>query len=297
MIPAAPLVGAVTTRPPAAFSSLTAIAQRLTQSMMSSGSPPAPGRRVIGQRLGEAPRPAADLEDARQDALGADAALHAVAHRLPDPEQALVDLRVGAPASLVAPDDVRDRAALAGGEREQLRGAVVRVREVVGVRDAPRGPPHRPRGPRPPRTRRRPSSTCARDHRALRVEGREAHVVHVERQRAVRETRSLRTRSASGSKATSCVPSSRRRRGARIAAEPPGSTRCPRGRAPRPARPSCTATSVPCPRPVAPSEPNSSTRTRGDALEQAVRAPGASRTAGRPASGRRCASSTGRCRS
>ena len=33
MIPAAPLVGAVTTRPPAAFSSLTASAHRLTQSM------------------------------------------------------------------------------------------------------------------------------------------------------------------------------------------------------------------------------------------------------------------------
>src|SRR5205807_772744 len=38
MIPAAPLVGAVTTRPPAAFSSLTASANRLTQSMIESGS-------------------------------------------------------------------------------------------------------------------------------------------------------------------------------------------------------------------------------------------------------------------
>ena len=38
MMPAAPLVGAVTTRPPAAFSSLTASANRLTQSITRSGS-------------------------------------------------------------------------------------------------------------------------------------------------------------------------------------------------------------------------------------------------------------------
>ena len=38
MMPAAPLVGAVTTRPPAAFSSFTASAYRLTQSMTASGS-------------------------------------------------------------------------------------------------------------------------------------------------------------------------------------------------------------------------------------------------------------------
>ena len=37
-MPAAPLVGAVTTRPPEAFSSLTASAQRLTQSSAISGS-------------------------------------------------------------------------------------------------------------------------------------------------------------------------------------------------------------------------------------------------------------------
>ena len=37
-MPAAPLVGAVTTRPPAAFSSLTASANRLTQSSTISGS-------------------------------------------------------------------------------------------------------------------------------------------------------------------------------------------------------------------------------------------------------------------
>ena len=38
MIPAAPLVGAVTTRPPAAFSSLTARAKRFTQSIAPSRS-------------------------------------------------------------------------------------------------------------------------------------------------------------------------------------------------------------------------------------------------------------------
>ena len=39
-MPAAPLVGAVTTRPPAAFSSLTASAYSVTQSMARSGSSP-----------------------------------------------------------------------------------------------------------------------------------------------------------------------------------------------------------------------------------------------------------------
>ena len=39
-MPAAPLVGAVTTRPPAAFSSLTASANSVTQSMARSGSSP-----------------------------------------------------------------------------------------------------------------------------------------------------------------------------------------------------------------------------------------------------------------
>ena len=38
MMPAAPFVGAVTTRPPAAFSSLTARAKQFTQSMMRRGS-------------------------------------------------------------------------------------------------------------------------------------------------------------------------------------------------------------------------------------------------------------------
>src|SRR3546814_7739723 len=38
MIPAAPLVGAVTTLPPAAFSSFTAIAHRLIQSIIAIGS-------------------------------------------------------------------------------------------------------------------------------------------------------------------------------------------------------------------------------------------------------------------
>jgi len=38
MMPAAPLVGAVTIRPPEAFSSLTARANRLTQSITRSGS-------------------------------------------------------------------------------------------------------------------------------------------------------------------------------------------------------------------------------------------------------------------
>ena len=38
MMPAAPLVGAVTTRPPDAFCSLTASANRFTQSMTRSGS-------------------------------------------------------------------------------------------------------------------------------------------------------------------------------------------------------------------------------------------------------------------
>ncbi len=46
MMPAAPLVGAVTTRPPVAFCSFTASAYRFTQSMTVSGS-----RRLASGRL------------------------------------------------------------------------------------------------------------------------------------------------------------------------------------------------------------------------------------------------------
>ena len=71
MMPAAPLVGAVTTRPPAAFSSLTASANRVTQSML---------QRVLLRGLASAGGGGArcarrrDLEAAGQHALRCDAA-------------------------------------------------------------------------------------------------------------------------------------------------------------------------------------------------------------------------------
>src|SRR6476659_4167539 len=97
MIPAAPLVGAVTTRPPAAFSSVTASANRLTQSSAASGSAVA-GRawRLRNKR------------PARQDPLAAAAALDALLHDGPDTVQPGVRLRGRPPGRLVPPNDVGD---------------------------------------------------------------------------------------------------------------------------------------------------------------------------------------------
>ena len=118
--PAAPLVGAVTTRPKAAFSSLTARAKQLTH-LSVSRNPPAPcaNRRVpiferveppaAEQRLADLRRPPDDAERPGQDALGPAAAEDALPHRPPDGPQPGADLVGGAPGQLVAPDDLGDR--------------------------------------------------------------------------------------------------------------------------------------------------------------------------------------------
>ena len=124
MIPAAPLVGAVTTRPPAAFSSFTASAQRLTQSMVASGSSSA-AREQLALPIGGA---ALDLEAARQHAVGRHAARDAGLHHVPDLEQSGIDLGVTAPMALVGAHHLRDRKAMRAALLEQFVAAVKRHR-------------------------------------------------------------------------------------------------------------------------------------------------------------------------
>ncbi len=92
MMPAAPLVGAVTTRPPAAFSSLTAIAYRMTRCSASCGNPSAALLRRMPQRGGAAPY----VQPARQLAAGFQAARDTAAHHLPDTVEEGIQLFVAA---------------------------------------------------------------------------------------------------------------------------------------------------------------------------------------------------------
>ena len=82
---------------------------------------------------------------------------------------------------------------------------------------------------------------------------------------------SLKTRSMSGSKITSRTPRTASRRDERIAATRPGTAATSTVSGVAPSRPSSTAVSVACPRPVAPSEPYSSTRIRQVASSSPVR--------------------------
>jgi hypothetical protein len=63
------------------------------------------------------------------------AATHAVLHHLPDARELRIDLCIGTPGALVAPHELRDRAGLAGAQREQLVAAVERMRQHRVVRD------------------------------------------------------------------------------------------------------------------------------------------------------------------
>ena len=101
MMPAAPLVGAVTTRPPAAFSSLTASAHRLTQSITLSGS--ASARSCRSRRTARTRRGAAlDVQPAGQDQLQAtDAAVDAGRHRGSNSGEAGADLGFAVRGQLV----------------------------------------------------------------------------------------------------------------------------------------------------------------------------------------------------
>jgi hypothetical protein len=129
MIPAAPLVGAVTTRPPAAFSSFTASAYRLTQSSTVSGSRiAASGLRTVRVQRRRAPR---DVQAAGQGAGLADAARHAVLHRGPDLAQPGDHLVVAAPGAFVLEHQLRDRQARGRATREQLVATGERMRRPV----------------------------------------------------------------------------------------------------------------------------------------------------------------------
>ncbi len=122
MMPAAPLVGAVTTRPPAAFSSLTAIAYRVTHSMACARRV-ALGAQLAGGLRGAAP----DLQTAGQDALAGHPALHAGLHHPPDVQQPGADLGLGAPRLLVLQHQRGDRQAGLPGEPQQFVAGAERV--------------------------------------------------------------------------------------------------------------------------------------------------------------------------
>ena len=121
-MPAAPLVGAVTTRPPAAFSSLTASAYRLTQSSTCSGSRSA-RLRIAAELSVQVGGAAPHLEAAGQRAAGLAAAFDAGLHHGPDLQQSGVDLGVVAPMAFVAAHQLGDRTLLALRQREQFGAA------------------------------------------------------------------------------------------------------------------------------------------------------------------------------
>ena len=104
-MPAAPLVGAVTTRPPAAFSSLTASANSVTQSMTRSGSA---AKCSAAKRPVQLGGPAAHLQPTGQTPVGGAAAAHAVLHDLPDVQQPGAYVGLGAPGQLVGQHDVAE---------------------------------------------------------------------------------------------------------------------------------------------------------------------------------------------
>ena len=74
------------------------------------------------------------LEAARQRAVRLAAAHDAGLHDGPDAQQAGVDFRVTAPVALVAPHQIGDRAALAGGQLEQVGAGTKRQRQHGRVR-------------------------------------------------------------------------------------------------------------------------------------------------------------------
>ena len=190
MIPAAPFVGAVTTRPPAAFSSFTASAYRLTQSMTASGSPPAPSAPGIEpvstserwsplarRRTASGPGSVPSSRSPRSMQASIAAQIR---------QQPGVDLRVRPPATLVLAHDRGDRAPRPSAIAQQLVRAVVRDRELVDVRD--------PAVRRVAGRRELPADDEAAadgvvdplvNGLAWRVEGAEADVVDVERRLAV----------------------------------------------------------------------------------------------------------------
>ena len=237
--------------------------------MAASGSPGCSPRSWVAS-AGRAPL---HLEPAGQHALGAAAVVDALLHHLPQVQQALAHLGLGAPRQLVGHHDAADRQAglraareqlVAGGERVRHRGVVGHdhvLADLVLVEHEPAA--HR--------------VVLALVQRLLalvrrrRGPGREAHAVGVEGQRSCGGAARRRCRGRRRSRGC------RRAAAGRWRAPPPGAGRRARGSVvsgASPSRPSTTALTEPCPWPVAPSEPNSSARTRPTCSSRpAVRSP------------------------
>jgi hypothetical protein len=133
MMPAAPLVGAVTTRPPAAFSSLTASAYRLTQSRTVSGSRiAASGRETsFGVQIaarGVTFRPPGSVPSSRMPRCHA--GLHASQMQQPGADRHRPSLRQARSFSNITCGDAQPvRSQIA----QQFVAAVKRIRQVGGV--------------------------------------------------------------------------------------------------------------------------------------------------------------------
>ena len=168
MTPAAPLVGAVTTRPNAAFSSLTARARALTTAStrlksVASRSDGVEPRWVVvagGRRPSVAPPPRAPAASREgRLAVRPPAGTRGTWTRASPASTARRPARVSASGRQrrsFSCDHPPDRPAGLVAPAQQVGGRVDRDTA------APRWSSRRPRRPRPPRTRRRPSSRCAR---------------------------------------------------------------------------------------------------------------------------------------
>ena len=175
-MPAAPLVGAVTTRPPAAFSSFTASAYRVTHSIAYSGSAVSDVRSSVSRSARARRRtfsPPGSTPSARQPRC-----THSCIAG-PDPQQPGVDLRLVSAHQLVGQHDAADRQAGAGGLREQLRSARERIGNGGRVGDQSRAArlvlaEYESAADRVVGTR--------ADFRARGIEGREPHAVGVKLQ-------------------------------------------------------------------------------------------------------------------
>ena len=139
MIPAAPLVGAVTTRPPAAFSSFTAIAYSVTQSIARSGS--ARARRRLGPSAPAARAHGAGPSARRAGCPRVAAVLDALLHDPQMSQQPAADLGLGAPGASFSSMSPLIDMPVSATVREQLVAACGRDRATgwrrTTIRSAP----------------------------------------------------------------------------------------------------------------------------------------------------------------
>ena len=286
MMPAAPFVGAVTTRPPAAFSSFTARAYRLTQSSTVSGSP-ALGSSDCGATRPPPPHLAGRPAGRRRR----QPALHALLHDAPDVEQPGVTSASGrampSRSHITCAMVMALALALAGAVPSPMWNGTGRI--VVSWRSSLlRGPSAAPRRHDKPASHRvvRPRQQFAAlavvgGRSAGRWGGRASSCAEeqvralVERDWAAPSRRSIVSR-------TCC-----RRASIASMSTLAGSS---------PSSPSITALSLPWPLPVAPSDPYSSHVAPVARSEQPV-ATSPAQTTAPPSSVPPCANSTAQCRS